>query len=99
MISSISFFCHSGRKLDNIVTSISQTIDELVFRQPSLLILDHFDDLLPNETTMTDANLILATQKLALCKQHEGLLLEKTEFLPSQQSENYSIACKKSTNN
>lgn len=43
-------------------------MDELIFRQPSLLILDHFDDLFPNETTMTDANLILASQKLSLCK-------------------------------
>ncbi len=40
----------------------------MIFRQPSILILDHFDDLLPNETTITDANIILATQKLALCK-------------------------------
>jgi hypothetical protein len=40
----------------------------MVFRQPSILILDHFDDLFPNETTITDANIILATQKLSLCK-------------------------------
>jgi Cdc6-like AAA superfamily ATPase len=57
-----------GRKLDNIITSLTQTIDEMVFRQPSILILDHFDDLFPNETTITDANIILATQKLCLCK-------------------------------
>ncbi|CAF3602608.1 unnamed protein product [Rotaria sordida] len=55
-----------GRKLDNIITSISQIIDELIFRQPSILILDHFDDLFTNETTITDANIILATQKLSL---------------------------------
>ncbi|CAF1062568.1 unnamed protein product [Adineta steineri] len=55
-----------GRKLDNIVTSFSQTIDEMIFRQPSILILDHFDDLFPNETAITDANIILATQKLSL---------------------------------
>ncbi|CAM4928388.1 unnamed protein product [Rotaria socialis] len=55
-----------GRKLDNVVISISQIIDEVVFRQPSILILDHFDDLFPNETTITDANIILATQKLSL---------------------------------
>ncbi|CAF3272151.1 unnamed protein product, partial [Rotaria sp. Silwood2] len=55
-----------GRKLDNIVTSISQIIDELVFRQPSILILDHFDDLFSNQTTITDANIILATQKLSI---------------------------------
>ncbi|CAF1614320.1 unnamed protein product, partial [Adineta ricciae] len=55
-----------GRKLDNIITSLSQTVDEMIFRQPSILILDHFDDLFPNETTITDANIILATQKLSL---------------------------------
>jgi hypothetical protein len=43
-------------------------MDEIIFRQPSILILDHFDDLFPNETTITDANIILATQKLSLCK-------------------------------
>lgn len=59
-----------GRKLDNIVTSITQTMDEMIFRQPSILILDHFDDLLPNESSMTDANLILAAQKLSLCKKN-----------------------------
>lgn len=64
----IYFFLQLGRKLDNIVTSITQTIDEIIFRQPSILILDHFDDLFPNETTITDANIILATQKLSLCK-------------------------------
>jgi len=55
-----------GRKLDIIVSSFQQLLDELIFRQPSILILDHFDDLFPNETTMTDANIILATQKLSL---------------------------------
>ena len=56
--------------MENIITSLSQITDELVFRQPSILILDHFDDLFPNETNITDANIILATQKLALCKSH-----------------------------
>ena len=55
-----------GRKLENIISSLSQITDELVFRQPSILILDHFDDLFPNETSITDANIILATQKLSL---------------------------------
>ncbi|CAF4128422.1 unnamed protein product, partial [Rotaria sordida] len=55
-----------GRKLDNIVTSIFQIIDELVFCQLSLLVFDHFDNLFPNETTTTDVNIILATQKLSL---------------------------------
>jgi hypothetical protein len=64
----ILYFFYLGRKLDNIVISITQTIDEMIFRQPSILILDHFDDLFPNETTITDANIILATQKLSLCK-------------------------------
>ncbi len=66
-----------GRKLDSIVTSISQILDEMIFRQPSLLILDHFDDLFPNETTITDANIILATQKLSLCKQMKKKILIK----------------------
>ena len=57
-----------GRKLENIVTSLTQIVDEIVFREPSILVLDHFDDLFPNDTTLTDANLILATQKLSLCK-------------------------------
>lgn len=56
-----------GRKLDIIVSSFQQLLDEMIFRQPSILILDHFDDLFPNETTITDANIILATQKLSLC--------------------------------
>ena len=54
---------------------MTQIIDEMTFRQPSILVLDHFDDLFPNETTLTDTNIILATQKLSLCKVFGFLLL------------------------
>ncbi|UJR08584.1 hypothetical protein I4U23_012843 [Adineta vaga] len=70
-----------GRKLDNIITSLSQTIDEMIFRQPSILILDHFDDLFPNETTITDANIILATQKLSLSVRE---LFDRTQQIHKQ---------------
>ncbi|CAF0731088.1 unnamed protein product [Didymodactylos carnosus] len=55
-----------GRKLENIVTSLTQYLDDMAFRKPSILILDHFDELCPNDTLLTDANIILATKKLCL---------------------------------
>lgn len=56
-----------GRKLENILNSLTQILDELIFRKPAILVLDHFDELFPNDGQITDANILFATKKLSLC--------------------------------